>query len=61
LGHSGNRAFKVAIDPKKDVALMATISYWKTLKTVENLGEKTSLKNPWKTNLSKYGKLFFEL
>ncbi len=40
---------------------MATISYWKTLKTVENLGEKTSLKNPWKTNLSKYGKLFFEL
>jgi hypothetical protein len=36
---------------------MATMSYWKTLKTAE----KTSLKNPWKTKLSKYGKLFFEL
>jgi hypothetical protein len=44
---------------KKDLALMATMSYWKTLKTVENLAEKTSLKNPWKTKLSKYGKLFF--
>jgi hypothetical protein len=40
---------------------MATMSYWKTLKTVENLAEKNSLKNPWKTKLSKYGKLFFEL
>jgi hypothetical protein len=38
---------------------MATMSYWKTLKTAENLAEKTSLKNPWKTKLSKYGKLFF--
>jgi len=33
----------VAINPKKDLALMAT-SYWKILKTAE----KTSLKNPWK-------------
>jgi hypothetical protein len=46
---------------KKDLALMATMSSWKTLKTVQNLGEKTSLKNTWKTKLSKYGKLFFEL
>jgi hypothetical protein len=40
---------------------MATMSYWKTLKTVQNLAEKTSLRNPWKTKLSKYGKLFSEL
>jgi hypothetical protein len=26
---------------KKDLALMATMSYWKTLKTAENLAEKT--------------------
>jgi hypothetical protein len=26
--------------PKKDLALMATISYWKTLKTVEKSGRK---------------------
>lgn len=36
---------------------MATMSYWKTLKTAE----KTLLENPWKTKLFKYGKLFFEL
>jgi hypothetical protein len=40
LGHSGNRAFKLAIYPKKDLASMATISYWKTLKTVEKSGRK---------------------
>jgi len=39
---------------------MATMSYWKTLKTAENLAEKTSLKNPWKTKFNMTNS-FFEL
>jgi hypothetical protein len=37
-GHFGNGEL-MAINPKKDLALMAT-SNWKTLKTIENLAEK---------------------